>query len=281
MIAFLGTGLLGANFVRAFRRRDEAVQVWNRTPDKARALADEVGAKAFDNPVDAVRGAQRVHIAVSDDAAVDGLLEQARPGLTGDAVIVDHTTTAPAPTAARVRRWSDAGIRFQHAPVFMGPNEALKGTGTMLASGDRGVFDSVAPALEQMTGTLAYLGTDPARAAAVKLMGNLFLMAVTAGIADMFALGKALGVPPDESTRIFEWFNLATMAPGRAARMRKAEFSRPSWTLAMARKDARLMIESAAANQAQLAVIPAIAAEMDRWIAAGHAAEDWMVIGKL
>ena len=280
MIAFLGTGLLGGNFVRALRRRDEDVHVWNRTPDKARALEAEVGAKAFDDPADAVRGAVRVHVAVSDDAAVDALLDQALPALTSDTTIVDHTTTAPAPTAERVRRWAERGIAFQHAPVFMGPPDALKGTGTMLASGNRELFDSLAPALQQMTGKLVYLGDDPARAASIKLLGNLFIMAVTAGIADVFALGKALGVPAEDATQIFEFFNLATMAPGRAARMRAADFSHPSWTLAMARKDARLMIESAEPSHGKLVVIPAVAAEMDRLIDEGHASDDWMVIGK-
>jgi 3-hydroxyisobutyrate dehydrogenase len=47
----------------------------------------------------------------------------------------------------------------------------------------------------------------------------------------------------------------------------------------MARKDARLMIESAAEGKRPLAVLPAIAAEMDRWIAKGDADQDWMVIG--
>lgn len=277
MIAFLGTGLLGANFVRAFRRRNEDVHVWNRSPDKARALED-VGARAFDNPADAVRGAARVHIAVSDDVAVDALLEQARAGLGRDSIIVDHTTTAPGPTVDRLRRWTERGIAFQHAPVFMGPQNALDGTGTMLAGGNRKQFDTLAPTLERMTGKLLYVGEDPSRAAAIKLMGNLFLIAMTAGLADMFALGKALGVPADEAEKMLGWFNPA--APARAARMRTGDLSQPSWTLAMARKDTRLMIESAASHQATLAVMPAIAAEMDRWIAAGHSAEDWMVIGK-
>ncbi len=279
MIAFLGTGLLGGNFVRAFRRRNEDVQVWNRSPAKARAL-EEVGANAFDNAADAVRGAARVHITVSDDAAVDALLEQARPGLTRDSVIVDHTTTAPAATAERVRRWAERGIVFQHAPVFMGPQNALEGTGSMLASGKRAQFDALAPALRQMTGTLAYLGEDPARAASVKLMGNLFVLAMTAGLADMFALGHSLGVPAADATQIFDWFNPVAMAPARAERMRTGDLSRPTWTLAMARKDARLMIESAELHHGRLAVVPAIAAEMDRWIAAGHGGDDWMVIGK-
>ena len=279
MIAFLGTGLLGGNFVRAFRRRNEDVHVWNRSPDKARAL-EAVGAKAFDNPADAVRGATRVHITVSDDAAVDALLDQARPGLDQGTIIVDHTTTAPAPTAARIARWTGQGIPFQHAPVFMGPSNTLDGTGIMLASGNQALYESLVPALQPMTGKLVYLGDDPARAASFKLMGNLFIIALTGGLADVFALARALGIAEADAAEMFNWFNPGTAAPWRAGRMHSGDLSQPTWTLDMARKDARLMIESAKANSATLAVLPAIAAEMDRWIEAGHGQEDWMVIGR-
>jgi 3-hydroxyisobutyrate dehydrogenase len=40
------------------------------------------------------------------------------------------------------------------------------------------------------------------------------------------------------------------------------------------------MLEEVARHGASLAVVPAIAAEMDRWIARGHAHDDWSVIGK-
>jgi 3-hydroxyisobutyrate dehydrogenase len=48
----------------------------------------------------------------------------------------------------------------------------------------------------------------------------------------------------------------------------------------MARKDARLMMEEAKRGGRELHVLPALAAEMDRWIAKGHAADDWTVIAK-
>ena len=54
MIAFLGTGLLGANFTRALLKRGEKVNVWNRTADKAKALESE-GAKAFDDTSETVK----------------------------------------------------------------------------------------------------------------------------------------------------------------------------------------------------------------------------------
>lgn len=279
MIAFLGTGMLGSGFVRAFRRRGEEVHVWNRSPDKARAL-DDAGAEAFDKPADAVRGAERIHITLSDDAAVDAVLEQARSGIGEDAIIVDHTTTAPGPTAERVRRWAERGVRFQHAPVFMGPSNALDGTGTMLASGDRALFDRISPALEKMTGKLLYLGDDPSRAAAFKLMGNLFIIMTGAGLADFFKLGTSLGVPAADAAEMFSWFNPGTAVPWRAGRMVNGDLSQPTFALSMARKDVRLMMESAAANGAKLDLLPAVAAEMDRWIGLGHGAEDWLVIGR-
>jgi 3-hydroxyisobutyrate dehydrogenase len=277
MIAFLGTGLLGANFVRALLARGESVQVWNRTADKARAL-EQYGARAFEDPADAVRGAERVHITLVDDVTVDEALERARPGLAEGVTIVDHTTTSPAGAAERVRRWAERGMRFQHAPVFMGPPNALNATGVMLASGDAALFESLEPHLQKMTGKLVYLGGEPERAAGMKLMGNQFLVSLTAALGDTLALAKAFGMPQSEVGHLFEFFNPATMVPARLQRLLTVDYADPSWTLAMARKDLRLMIEAAGAEHVPLVATPSIAAAMDEWIAKGHAREDWSII---
>jgi 3-hydroxyisobutyrate dehydrogenase len=279
MIAFFGMGLLGSNFVRAMRKRGEVVHVWNRSAEKARAL-ESVGAKAFDDPAAAARGAARVHVTLSDDAAVDEVLERARPGLDAGVVLVDHTTTSPSGTASRAARWAERGYAFQHAPVFMGPQNALDSSGIMLASGDRARYESLAPELSKMTGKLVYLGPAPERAAAFKLMGNAFLMALTAGLAEVLALAKATNVSPEDAISLFEHFNPGAFVPMRAKRMVEANFSQPSWELAMARKDARLMIDAASRQNIPLDLIPAIAAQMDRFIERGHAHDDWTVIAK-
>ncbi|HKP56159.1 MAG TPA: NAD(P)-dependent oxidoreductase [Polyangiales bacterium] len=279
MIAFLGMGLLGANFVRALRERGEAVQVWNRSANKARALSD-VGAVAFEDPADAVRGATRIHLTLSDDDAVDSVLERARPGFGKDVIIVDHTTTSPTGTRARAQRWAERGVAFQHAPVFMAPQNALEATGVMLASGVRARFDRLEPELSRMTGKLVYLGEEPDRAAAFKLLGNSFLMFMTAGFADFFALAKATGVSAKDAAGLFQFFNPAVTLPARVARVMSADFGNPSWELQMARKDARLMLEEAARGGVQLCALPAIAQTMDRYLERGHAHDDWTVIAK-
>jgi 3-hydroxyisobutyrate dehydrogenase len=277
MIAFYGMGLLGSNFVRASLRRGERVNVWNRSGDKAAALAEN-GAVPFTHPAEAARGARRVHLTLSDDAAVDDVLEHIRPGLSPDAVIVDHTTTSPTGTRARVARWTERGISFQHAPVFMGPQNALESTGVMLASGDRARFDALSPELSRMTGKVVYLGAEPHKAASFKLLGNSFLMFLTAGLADFFALADAFGVPKTEAGELFQTWNPGAAIGARVSRVLAADFENPSWELAMARKDARLMMDEAALAEARLAFIPAIAREMDRFIERGHGKDDWTVI---
>jgi 3-hydroxyisobutyrate dehydrogenase len=279
MIAFFGMGMLGSGFVRALRRRGEDVQVWNRTHAKAQALESD-GARAFALPADAARGASRIHLSLSDDAAVDDVLERAREGFAPGVTIVDHTTTSASGTSARAKRWEERGIAFLHAPVFMGPQNALESTGIMLTSGDVARVEALTPALSAMTGKLTNLGPRPDAAAAFKLMGNLFLMFLTTGLADMLALAKAMEVSPADASKLFDMFNPGATVGARMKRITDAKFSEPSWELSMARKDARLMLEEAERAGVPLAVLPAIAARMDAVIAAGHGGDDWTVIAK-
>jgi 3-hydroxyisobutyrate dehydrogenase len=233
-----------------------------------------------DDLVTAVRGASRVHLVLSDDAAVDDVLEQARPGFDRDVIIVDHTTTTATGTRERAKRWAERGVSFQHAPVFMAPQNALESTGVMLASGDQARFATLEAELSKMTGKVVYLGDDPGRAAAFKLLGNSFLMFMTAGFADFFELAKALDIPSSDAAGLFKFFNPGATLQGRVDRILADKFSDPSWELAMARKDARLMIEETVRGGGQLAVLPAIAQVMDKYIERGHAHDDWTIIAK-
>lgn len=279
MITILGAGLLGSGFARALRTKGETVRVWNRSPEKARALA-AIGATPADDPAAAVRGADRVHVVVSDDAAVDAVLTAAAPGLASGALVVDHTTTSTAGARERTARWGDRGVVYLHAPVFMGPQNAAESSGIMLLSGDRAVVARASPLLAPMTGKLVDLGPRIDAAAAYKLLGNLFLLSMTAGFTDLLALAKSMGIAPSEAAALFDHFNPGASAPARLRRIVDADFAHPSWELAMARKDARLMQAEADAAGIALSMLPAFAARMDRAIAAGDAHADWTVVAR-
>jgi 3-hydroxyisobutyrate dehydrogenase len=273
MITILGTGLLGSGFARALAKQ-HAVRVWNRTPAKAAALASERVTVVTD-AAEAVRGAERVHIIVSDDAAVDDVLGAAQPGFAPGQLVFDHTTTSTQGALARTAR---RDITYVHAPVFMGPQQALESTGLMFLSGDRDVVARVSPLLAPMTGKLVDLGPRIDQAAAFKLLGNLILMALTAGFTDFLALAKALDVSPADAGTLFEHFNPGPSLANRYKRMTDRAYDRPSWELAMARKDARLVQEQAARAAVPLIMVPALARLMDDKIAQGHAHADWTIV---
>ncbi len=279
MVAFLGMGLLGGNFVRAMLNKGASVQVWNRTAAKAAEL-EKYGAKAFAGAADAVKGATIIHLTLKDDATVDEVLAQASAGFSPGAILIDHTTTSAAGAVQRTLEWKERGFVYVHAPVFMGPQNALDSTGYMLISGDQAVIGQLEPALSKMTGKVINFGEVVGKAAGMKLIGNLFLVAMTTGIADTLSLAGALDIPFSDISTLFDSWNPGAMMPARLKRMTSGQFEQPSWELSMARKDVGLFMQAAQQGGTKLAVIPAIAVEMDRWIEKGYGNNDWTVIAK-
>jgi 3-hydroxyisobutyrate dehydrogenase len=272
MIAHFGTGLMGAGFVRAALERGEEVAVWNRTPEKARAL-EAYGAKAFDDPAAAARGASRIHVTLADDAAVDSVLESLAGTIGPQTAIIDHTTTAPTPTAARYARWGQRGVFFAHVPMFMGPQNAREHTGIMLVSGPEERVAKIRPSVEPMTGKLVHVGAGDERAAAFKLFGNMMIVFVVSGLADVYKFAQSLGICAVDAHGLFADFKLAGTVDVRGKNMAEGNFA-PAFELAMARKDVRLMLEEGALHGVHYDVLPQIAAFFDRAIAAGHGAQD-------
>ena len=279
MKAFLGIGLLGSNFVRAMIQKGETVQVWNRTASKAKAL-EAYGAKAFEDVEAAVKGADTIHLTLKDDESVNEVLAQAVKGFSPGAVIIDHTTTSVKGAVERTQAWQQRGFHYLHAPVFMGPQNALESTGYMLASGNQALIQQLEPALAAMTGKLINVGPQEGKAAGLKLIGNLFLLTMTAGISDTLALAKGFGIAPADILDLFSNWNPGAAMQARLKKIAEGNFSNPSWELAMARKDAGLMLAAAQENNVTLSLIPVIASVMDQWLAKGHAQDDWSVIAK-
>jgi 3-hydroxyisobutyrate dehydrogenase-like beta-hydroxyacid dehydrogenase len=262
--------MLGSAMVEGMLRRGDAVTVWNRTEAKARAL-EALGAKVAATPDDAVAGADRVHMTLPDDEVVDKILAAVRPRLRPDATVIDHSTTSPRGTRGRVPQLNGAGVKFLHAPVFMSPQMAKDAVGIMLISGPNAVYASVRAALEKMTGEVWYLGEQPDLAASYKIFGNSMLFVIAAGVADVFAMAKGLGIPPTDALIVFSKFQPGGLIKSRGDKMARGDFS-ASFELTMARKDMRLMLE--AANAQPMVVLPAIAQAMDRAIANGHGQDD-------
>lgn len=272
-ITFLGTGLMGAGFVRRLIANGHSVRVWNRSADKARAL-EAHGARAFADAGQAIAGAERIQLSLADDASIDAVLEPLAAAIPATTWIVDHTTTAPRPTAERVARWRARGRTFVHAPVFMSPANAAEGSGVMLLCGAPAAHEALLPHLQTMTGKVVYLGEAPDRAAAFKLFGNLAILGLLGVLGDVARLAQAVGIPAAEAYSLFEQFNPGAALVARAARVDKGPYLPASFETTMARKDVRLMMEEAQRGGVELLLMPAMAAMFDAAIARGEGALD-------
>jgi 3-hydroxyisobutyrate dehydrogenase-like beta-hydroxyacid dehydrogenase len=211
--------------------------------------------------------AERVHLVLSDDAAVDEVLAKFDPR----GVVIDHSTTLPLLTRDRAARLARKNIAFVSAPCFMTPTTAREAKGMILASGPG--YERVRDALSKMTGDVWYLGERAELAVTYKLCGNAVQVAVAGALADAIAIARGAGVDPNDVAELFTRYDVVRSLPSRAKKMARGDIT-PSWTLAMARKDVALMMQTVK-NDAPLAVLPGVAKRMDEALSEGHAADDY------
>lgn len=277
--AFLGTGLLGTAFTRALLQRGATVQVWNRTIERAEPLA-AYGAAVCRSAAEAVAGAAHIHVTLKDDASVDEVLEAARGGFAPGAIIIDHTTTSKEGAIRRTAYWQEQGFAYQHAPVFMGPANALEASGFMLLSGDETLAAQLKPELAPMTGKLLELGPEVGKAAALKLAGNAFLVCFLFGLRESVSVAQSLGLSAADVAGLLQHWNPAAQTDARLKKLTGTEQDQASWELAMARKDTGLFLDAAKSAGVPLTLLPHIAPVMDAWIEKGFGHYDWTVVGR-
>jgi len=273
-IALLGTGLLGSAMVENLLQKGCAVRVWNRTRDKLAPLVAK-GAIATADPADCVRGADRAHLVLTDDAVVDAVLAQALPGLGRSVPVYDHSTNLPAKVAARFAALRAQGVRYVSAPAFMSPTNAREASGLLVYAAPAAEHAGIEADLAPMTGKVWHAGERPDLAAVHKLAGNSVFFALASAMADVLAIGAGSGVPAEQMLAFYDVFKPGMALGYLGHRVARGGAGRASFELQMARKDVRLCHE--AAGKEPLLVLPAVAAAMDRALAQGQAQNDYAV----
>jgi 3-hydroxyisobutyrate dehydrogenase-like beta-hydroxyacid dehydrogenase len=128
-VALIGTGTMGAPIAANLDGAGFAVAVWNRTGARADALRGE-GIEVAETPAAAARSAEAIGIVVTDDRAVESVLEGADgvlAGLEAGALVVDMTTTSVGSKRRSAERVRVGGGRFVDSPVFGSRPQAEQG----------------------------------------------------------------------------------------------------------------------------------------------------------
>jgi 3-hydroxyisobutyrate dehydrogenase len=267
IVAVLGTGTMGAPMARNLVAAGLDVRVWNRTLEKAQALE---GATAFEKVAEAVRGAEIVLTILSDGSAVEETVAELD---FGDAIWLQMSTVGIVATERLMEIAQGAGVPFVDAPVVGTKQPAEKGELTVLASGPREARSLAQPVFEAVGARTIELG-EAGEGTKLKLVINSWLVSLVETLAETIAFSEAIGVDPE---RFLETIEGGPLGPAYAQLKGKMMIARkfdPSFSLALARKDAGLVLEAAQRHGFDAALVDVVARKMDEAIAAGHGDED-------
>jgi len=271
-VAFLGTGLMGLPMAANVAGAGLEVRAWNRTPDKARPLAQH-GATVARSPAEAAEGADLLVTMLADGPTVEAVVTPEVLGALADgAVWLQMSTVGVEHTERLADLAAGAGVPFADAPVLGTTGPAKQGALVVLASGPEGALDRGAAVFDAVGSRTVRLG-EAGAGSRLKLVANAWVLAVTQGTAECVSLAQALGVEPNAFLDVIAGGPLDTPYAHVKGEAMVAEKFPPSFPAGLAAKDARLVLE-AAGDRADLAGIRAALAHLEETVRLGHGEED-------
>ncbi|MCY4245701.1 MAG: NAD(P)-dependent oxidoreductase [Gammaproteobacteria bacterium] len=266
--AFLGAGIMGRPMARNLLAAGYPLAVWNRSRDKAAALAEH-GALVADSPAAAAEGAQFIFVMVSDGDAADAVLfgaDSAMETATAGACVIVSSTLPPQTAKAQAEQCRQFGVDYLDAPVSGGEKGAQDGALAIMVGGEREVYaraEALLRALgrpkrigESGCGQLAKLANQAIVGATIAAVTEALLLA-RAGGADIGAVREALS----------GGFADSTVLQQHGRRMVEADFA-PGGPAKYQWRDLQNAVSAAAGGGVETPVTSAAAAMFEEMLAA-------------
>ena len=195
-VGFIGTGRMGQAMVRRMLEAKHEVGVYNRTPEKAKPLAD-AGAKILPSIADAARHGDAVYTMLADDAALEDVVFQ-NGGLLaslpkGGIHVCAGTHGIPVIRKIKAAH-AENGQTLVAAPMMGRPELVSSGTAGVFASGPADALAKCKPAFDAIGRRTFEAGADPEAAAAIKIANNFVLGCAIEAMGEGFALTRKYGV---------------------------------------------------------------------------------------
>ncbi len=245
-LGFIGLGIMGRPMARHLLAAGHTLTVWNRSRPGIDALV-EAGASEGTSPRDVAGRSEVVFTMVGDSPDVErvalgdeGIIHGAAPAL----VHIDMSTISPGVTRRIAAVYADAGIEMMDAPVSGGESGAINATLSIMAGGERDVFDNCLPLLQALGKTITYCGPSGA-GQTVKLCNQVLVSVTNMAVCEALVLAAKAGVPPATMVEAVSGgaaasWQLANLAP----KMIAGDF-RPGFKVWHQQKDLRLALELA------------------------------------
>lgn len=265
---------MGAGMARSLARAGHQVAVWNRTAEKATAMAND-DISAAGSVGEAVTGADAVITMLFDLDATLSVAEDIVAALGPDSVWIQSGTVGP----DGARRIAEAGAGgMLDAPVLGTKQPAAEGKLVVLVSGPDALIEAAKPVFDAIGSRTVVAGSEIGMASGLKLACNAWIGVLTAGAAQSLAFASALGVDPALFLQAIE--GQAADSPYAQLKGKAILAGRyaPSFTLDGVLKDLGLMVDAASSVQFPDELLAAVRALFARASEAGHGDEDMAAV---
>jgi len=259
-LGVVGIGRMGAAIAGRLAGLGHEVTVWNRSADKARALAS-AGAKAAATPA-ALAAQSEFIISILSNAEAIGRAYEGEAGLLSGEVagklFIEMSTVRPQTERSLAQKVKAKGAALIDCPVGGTVGPAREGKLFGFVGGDAADVARAKPVLDQMCRRVEHLGPVGA-GASVKLAINLPLLVFWQSFGEALSLCAPLGIDPARLMDIFADTSggpnmLKGRGPAIAAALSGKDIGAPIFDVDSIRKDLRTMIEEAASLGASLPV---------------------------
>ena len=196
-VGFVGLGAMGMGMSRNLQRAGLLSAVWNRTSEKAKTLAAELGCKAPPTLEALAADVDAVVICVSADNDVLEVVRALAKGLRKGAIVIDCSTIGAESARAAAGILQPAGVEFLDCPVSGGVEGAEKGTLAIMVGGSPEAFDQAQPILNAMGKTVTHFGPTGSGQAA-KATNQIMCAGIIECVAEAMAFARAQGLPLDK-----------------------------------------------------------------------------------
>ena len=267
-IAWIGTGIMGAPMARRLLGAGHRVRVFNRSAEKARALAAD-GASVAADAAACASGAEIVFIMVPDTPDVEATVAKIEPALKAGQVVIDMSTIAPAAERKISARLKARGVEYLDAPVSGGDVGARDGTLTIMVGGDARAFERARPLFEHLGRRVTHMGPSGA-GQMTKLANQIAVALALEAAAEAIKFAGAGGLEP---SRVVEALGAGAAALWQLANLGPkivAGDNRPGFFVKLIRKDLRLVTEAARESGLALPGLALMVSMFNSAAALGH-----------
>lgn len=282
---FIGLGHLGTPIAENLLMQHQPLYVYNRTAAKAQPLADK-GAVICTSVKELAALCDVVFSIVSDDAALnhitlgpDGIAANLRPG----GIHISLSTILPATSTSLAAAHRQYENHYIASPVMGRPEAARARKLNFLVSGDPAIIETVKPLLQDAGGVNAWeFGADHGAANVAKLCSNFLILSSVAAMAEGITLARKSGIDANQ------WMQMLTQTVFNSlihnsygANLLKEAYVPAGFSLAMALKDANLVLQQAQTAGTPMAVGRITQELLQQGVANGLGEQDVVAVQKV